>query len=46
MTSDDTYDLTVKLIKENNYFGMEQDQLIIMKQEKVPSLINNEAHFA
>lgn len=39
MTSDDTYALTVKLLKENNYFGMEETQIIIMKQEKVNKII-------
>lgn len=31
MTSDDTYALTVKLLEENNNFGMQKDQIIIMK---------------
>jgi len=45
MTSDDTYALTVQLLKENNNFGLPEDQLTIMKQEKVPAMIDNDAHF-
>lgn len=45
MTSDDTHDQTVKLLEDNNYFGMPKDQISFMKQEKVPALINSEAHF-
>lgn len=46
MTSDDTNDMTVKLLKDNNNFGLKESQITIMKQEKVPSLLDNEAHFA
>jgi len=46
MTSGDTHELTVDLLKEHSNFGMIDRQITIMKQEKVPSLINNEAHFA
>jgi UDP-sugar pyrophosphorylase len=46
MVSDDTHDLTVKLLEEHNYFGMPKTQLTIMKQEKVPALLDNMAHFA
>ena len=35
MTSDDTHDRTVRLLEENDYFGMKRDQLQIVKQEKV-----------
>ena len=45
MTSDDTDTLTQKLLKDNNNFGMTADQLIIFKQGKVPSLLDNDAHF-
>ena len=31
MVSDDTHDLTVDFLKENNNFGMKQEQIIIMK---------------
>ena len=46
MTSDDTHTQTVKLLEENNYFGMPKDQISFMKQEKVPALIDSKAHFA
>eukprot|EP00743_Colponemidia_sp_Colp-15_P001621 GILK01001770.1.p1 GENE.GILK01001770.1~~GILK01001770.1.p1 ORF type:complete len:591 (+),score=105.00 GILK01001770.1:58-1830(+) len=46
MTSGDTHELTVKLLADNNNFGMPAHQITIMKQEKVPSLLNNKAAFA
>lgn len=45
MTSGDTHDRTVALLEAHQNFGMESDQITLMKQEKVPSLSNNEAHF-
>ena len=35
MTSDDTHSRTQALLDEHNYFGMQQDQLHLLKQEKV-----------
>lgn len=32
MTSDDTNDQTLELLEKNNYFGMQKDQITIMKQ--------------
>eukprot|EP00331_Platyophrya_macrostoma_P010990 CAMPEP_0176432794 /NCGR_PEP_ID=MMETSP0127-20121128/15599_1 /TAXON_ID=938130 /ORGANISM="Platyophrya macrostoma, Strain WH" /LENGTH=570 /DNA_ID=CAMNT_0017815019 /DNA_START=18 /DNA_END=1730 /DNA_ORIENTATION=- len=46
MTSDDTHELTVKVLKEHNNFGLKEGQITIVKQEKVPAMIDNEAHFA
>lgn len=46
MTSDDTHDKTVELLEENKYFGLDKDQLSLLTQEKVPALIDNEAHFS
>ena len=46
MVSDDTHALTLKLLEGNNYFGMPKEQITIMKQEKVPALLDNDAHFA
>ncbi len=46
MTSDDTHTATVKLLADNANFGMETDQVVILKQEKVAALLNNAAHFA
>ena len=39
MTSDDTNQATEKILKENNNFGLKD--ITIVKQEKVPALINN-----
>jgi UDP-sugar pyrophosphorylase len=46
MTSEDTDAQTRKLLTRNAYFGMPKEQITIMRQEKVPCLINNSAHFA
>lgn len=32
MTSDDTHEQTLELLEKNNYFGMEETQITIMKQ--------------
>ncbi len=45
MTSGDTHDATVALLKENANFGMEERQITIVKQEQVPSISDNECHF-
>eukprot|EP00002_Diphylleia_rotans_P017810 TRINITY_DN3455_c0_g1_i6.p1 TRINITY_DN3455_c0_g1~~TRINITY_DN3455_c0_g1_i6.p1 ORF type:complete len:615 (-),score=118.16 TRINITY_DN3455_c0_g1_i6:745-2589(-) len=45
MTSGDTHDATVALLKEHNNFGMREDQITIIKQEQVPSIANNDCHF-
>jgi UDP-N-acetylglucosamine pyrophosphorylase len=39
MVSDDTYSSTDKMLRVNNYFGMDAEQVSIMKQEKVPALL-------
>lgn len=46
MTSDDTHAATEALLAAHDNFGMAPDQITLIKQEKVPSLIDNEAHFA
>jgi len=46
MTSADTHDRTEKLLNDNNYFGLKQEQVTLIKQGKVPALANNDAHFA
>jgi UDP-sugar pyrophosphorylase len=46
MTSGDTHAATVKLLADNADFGMAPGQLTIVKQEKVPSLLDNDARFA
>ena len=46
MTSGDTDAKTRALIEEHKNFGMVEGQITIVKQELVPSLLNNSAHFA
>ena len=46
MTSGDTHDKTVALLEANNNFGLATDQITLMKQEKVPSILDNSAKFA
>jgi UDP-sugar pyrophosphorylase len=45
MTSDDTEKKTIKMLEENNYFLME-GQISIVKQDKVPALLDDACHFA
>ncbi|GJM97535.1 hypothetical protein PR202_ga14467 [Eleusine coracana subsp. coracana] len=46
MTSDDTNELTIKLLESNSYFGMDPSQVKILKQEKVACLADNDARLA
>jgi UDP-sugar pyrophosphorylase len=46
MTSGDTHSRTVALLEANGYWGMPRDKLTIVRQEKVPCLLDNEAHLA
>mmetsp|Transcript_33534 Transcript_33534/g.38513 ORF Transcript_33534/g.38513 Transcript_33534/m.38513 type:complete len:135 (+) Transcript_33534:412-816(+) len=46
MTSGDTHEKTVSLLETNNNFGMKKDQIVIVKQEKVPALLDNDATFS
>lgn len=46
MTSGDTHKQTVALLEANNNFGMAPSQITIVKQEKVPALLDNDARFA
>ena len=46
MTSDDTHMKTKNMLKGKNYFGLSENQVTLIKQEKVGALINNEAHLA
>jgi UDP-sugar pyrophosphorylase len=46
MTSDDTHLKTVQLLEENNYYGYKKENLSIVKQEKVPALLNNDCHMS
>ncbi|OII74059.1 uncharacterized protein cubi_02861 [Cryptosporidium ubiquitum] len=46
MTSDDTDTMTRKFLEENDHFGLRGDQVYIVKQLKVPALIDSEAKIA
>ena len=46
MVSDDTNSRTLELLTKNNYFGLRQEQVFIMKQDMVPALIDNSAKLA
>ena len=45
MTSDDTDSMTRELLAKNSNFGLTASQLTVFKQGKVPSLLDNAAHF-
>ena len=44
--SDDTHDPTVELLRSNDFFGLKESQLDIMKQDMVPAMMDNDAKFA
>jgi len=46
MTSGDTHEKTVELLHKHSNFGMADNQIVLMKQEKVPAIIDNEGRFA
>eukprot|EP00536_Pseudo-nitzschia_multiseries_P005156 jgi/Psemu1/318586/estExt_fgenesh1_pm.C_930029 len=46
MTSGDTDQPTRDLLKDNEYFGMDEDMVTIVMQDKVPALKNNNAALA
>ena len=46
MTSGDTHDRTVKLLEENDNFGLKQNQIVLVKQEKCPAILDNECHLS
>ena len=46
MVSEDTCARTIALLETENYFGLEQSQVTILKQGKVPALTNNAAQIA
>lgn len=46
MTSDLTDIATKKFLEENNYFGLSPEQIKIVKQGKVPSIVDTSATFA
>ena len=46
MTSGDTHEKTVSLLKSRNNFGMKPEQITIVKQSKLPAILDNECHLA
>lgn len=46
MTSGDTHSRTEALLAENDQFGMAPGQVVLVKQELVPALVDNDAHIA
>ena len=46
MTSGDTHDKTVSLLKNHSNFGMKPEQISIVKQSKLPAILDNECHLA
>eukprot|EP00667_Euglena_gracilis_P008459 EG_transcript_8564 len=45
MTSDDTHAKTLALLEAQRHFGLPEGQLTLVKQEAVPALGDNAAHF-
>lgn len=46
MVSDDTFAKTQEMLEANSYFGLLKEQVTLMKQEKVASLVDNDAKIA
>ena len=46
MTSGDTHDRTVQLLEENDNFGLKKNQIVLVKQEKCPAILDNECHLS
>lgn len=46
MTSGDTHQMTLDLLEASGRFGLSSEQLTVMKQEKVPALLDVDAHIA
>ena len=46
MVSDDTHDRTVKILEENDYFGLDKANVDLVKQENVPALLDNDGNMA
>lgn len=45
MASEDTHAKTLDLLESNKYFGLKENQVFILNQEKVPTMIDNEGRF-
>ena len=46
MTSGDTHDKTKAFLEKNLNFGMKKDQIILIKQNKLPAILDNDCHLA
>ena len=46
MTSGDTHDKTKAFLEKNSNFGMKRDQIILIKQNKIPAILDNDCHLA
>ena len=46
MTSEDTYEETITILKEHSNFGMKENQICFLKQEKLPAILDNDCHLA
>jgi UDP-sugar pyrophosphorylase len=46
MTSGDTHERTAALLRAHDHFGLQPEQVTLLKQEKVPCLADNEARVA
>ena len=46
MTSGDTHEQTISLLKEHSNFGLKDNQISIVKQDKLPAIIDNDCHLA
>jgi UDP-sugar pyrophosphorylase len=46
MTSEDTHERTVGTLHEHGWFGLDPEQVHVVKQELVPALADNQAHLA
>ena len=46
MTSEDTHEQTISLLKKNSNFYMRENQIILIKQRKLPAIRDNECHLS
>ena len=46
MASGGTYDETINLLKNHNYYDMKPGQTSIVKQNKIPAILDNDRHLA
>ena len=46
MTSGDTHNETVSLLNSHNNYGMKPGQISLVKQSKIPAILDNECHMA